>query len=76
MADDHEAIMVALGYIRGDLGDLKKGQDQINGRVRANEVAIAEVRSEAKNAARIAGAISGGISSIGVTLAAIFGVGR
>ena len=76
MADDRAAIMVELRYIRQAQDRLLDGQSHINGRVRANEVAIAEVKSEAKSAARIAGAVSGGITSIATTLTAIFGIGR
>lgn len=76
MPDDHDAILVELRYIREAQDRLLDGQAKINGRVRATEIAIAEVRSEAKNIARVAGTITGGLSGTVTALAAYFGIGR
>ena len=68
MADDHEAILVELRYIREDIGEIKTSLTGINGRVRETEKDVARLNVKAG----VWGALGGIIAGV----ATAFGIGR
>ena len=68
MADDHEAILVELRYIREDIGEIKTGLANINGRVRENEKDVARLQVKA--------GVWGALGGILAGVATAFGLGR
>ena len=68
MADEHEAILVELRYIREDIGEVKTCLADMNGRVRDTEKDVARLQVKAGVWGVIGGALAG--------FAAAFGIGR
>jgi hypothetical protein len=67
--DSTSAVLLHLSYVRKDIADLKKGVDQINGRVRTNEGKLLVMEDRHKRVGRkgaawgagVGAAISGGL---------------
>jgi len=68
MADDHEAILVELRYIREDIGEVKTCLTDMNGRVRETEKDVAGLKVKAG----VWGALGGVLAGV----ATAFGIGR
>ena len=76
---DQDANEVHIEYIRDGIeriesvtGEIKNSLDEMNGRVRANEVDIATMKGKAS----VAGVVSGVFSGIVAGLAAAFGLNQ